>query len=202
MFGYGDGDVAERLYGRGFPEPRFYFHARTAVPMRAGDLLEGEDSDNEDDNDEWENTVKRDMYTSKHLTKEERIVMVSWKRYERRHGNAYFADYIMPDRCEAFVRECAPELRESGTGARHALVVHLLMLWEFALIDGGCMDRCLRIYDGEEVAPIDRSDASGGSDSGDEDGEEGGRHHHHAQPDHVATTAAELLRKGALGILD
>lgn len=56
LYGFGDGvgDLADTLYGRSFPEPRYYFHARTAVPMLAGDLDEGRDSDDEDIDEEWE----------------------------------------------------------------------------------------------------------------------------------------------------
>eukprot|EP00983_Pelagomonas_calceolata_P055069 1143962-Pelagomonas_calceolata.AAC.1 len=67
-------------------------------------------------------------------------------------------------RCEEFVRDCWAELHalksgDSSTGGhgvsapagapgRYALLMHLLCLFEHALVNGATVERCLRIYDG------------------------------------------------------
>ena len=57
------------------------------------------------------------------------------------------------------MRECRAELLALGDGSlpaeaqgqgapgRHALVMHLICLFEHALINGACVDRCLKAFD-------------------------------------------------------
>lgn len=59
------------------------------------------------------------------------------------------------------MRECRVELRalgqqassgggdQQGAAGRNALVLHLLCLYDHALVDGSTVDRCLVIYDGQ-----------------------------------------------------
>jgi hypothetical protein len=54
---------------------------------------------------------------------------------------------LFPCRCIQFVEHNLDALR-SEPHMRQCLAMHLLMLWDFALMDGASMDRCLQLYDG------------------------------------------------------
>ncbi|KAF5831426.1 hypothetical protein DUNSADRAFT_13134 [Dunaliella salina] len=163
MYGYGDGSVSKALYGPRFRSPRFYFHTHSTMPMTCEDLETALDSDDESDEEQWEVRAQRDMVSAKAMTEAERQFMICWNRFGNRRK--LFSDYILPQRCEEFVREYWAELHglqsnsnsgtvshgesaPAGAPGRYALLMHLLCLFEHALVNGATVERCLRIYDG------------------------------------------------------
>lgn len=49
------------------------------------------------------------------------------------------------------MRACREELRALGSGGagRYALLMHLMTLYDYALISGTTVKRCLEIFDGD-----------------------------------------------------
>eukprot|EP00798_Chlamydomonas_sp_ICE-L_P013445 gene13445-19303_t len=123
-----------------------HFHAKTSMRMTTKEAAEAQDSDDDTDTEELQKKIKRDLHDNSNLNVAERKFMRLWNQFQRK--GAAFADFITPARCLQFV-EVNLEALSSEPEMRRCLVMHLLMLWDFALMDGAYMNRCLALVDGQ-----------------------------------------------------
>lgn len=64
-----------------------------------------------------------------------------------RHLNCtvVLADAHLADACELFARRFAPDLL--GQNLRHNFLLHLITLWDFSLLSGDDVARCMAVLD-------------------------------------------------------
>ncbi|KAL6759194.1 hypothetical protein V8C86DRAFT_2580943, partial [Haematococcus lacustris] len=140
-----------RSAGRSDVTNRTFFHARTGAAMTADELLPGHvDSDDGEDTFTCEIAMRRDLQElSGPVTPFQRELMLSWNSFQR--SRPCYADGHVPLFCREWLRVSAAGLRAGAAGQltamRAALLEHLLVLYDFGLLDSGALEACLQTFD-------------------------------------------------------
>lgn len=130
--------VDTAVYGRPF------FHSQTAQAMPLEDLLSDHDSEDDDDQYLADLEDKRLLEEFLDVSQEEKSLMHLWNSFVRKQR--VIADGHMPWACTTFARMYADKLGQS-TALRRSFHCFLMKCWNFNLIEGSVVDKCLQLVD-------------------------------------------------------
>eukprot|EP01138_Halocafeteria_seosinensis_P007363 gb/GECG01007527.1/.p1 GENE.gb/GECG01007527.1/~~gb/GECG01007527.1/.p1 ORF type:complete len:1206 (+),score=172.29 gb/GECG01007527.1/:1-3618(+) len=157
--------------------PRQYFHSQTGQPIQPHE----EDIDSDDDvKDAWvleRSSAVIDSFED--ASSAEKKFMKLWNSHVFELG--VYADRVVPRVCLLFARRFTSEI--SRQNLRFQFLLHMLTLWDFAILDTRTLHYCLRIVDSyneshgkpsqlakrrpsQLVLPLDDTSATGGRGGG------------------------------------
>jgi hypothetical protein len=124
---------------------RRYYHSKTCQPMEYPMLQEDSDDDVDE---EWilEQSEKL-LDEFEDVSLEEKHFMKIWNRYI--FYNKIFADYQVAERCINFATKHGLELLQKKL--RENFLLHLLNMWDFALIQSDTIEKCMIIVDRSDI---------------------------------------------------
>jgi len=102
------------------------------------------DSDDSDDSQEWTSALaNRQLDDFEDVDYEEKVLMMMWNAHVR--GHPIYADSQLANACLRFCQDRGDDILKHKL--RRQLVVHLLNLWDAALVDSECIANCMQIVD-------------------------------------------------------
>eukprot|EP00803_Ostreobium_quekettii_P009432 evm.model.scf_60.13 EVM.evm.TU.scf_60.13 scf_60:110956-113091(+) len=125
-----------------------FYQCRTAMPMPLETLLEGPETEDEEDHEMQRLQVYRDIHQPRDMSPDERAFFKMWNIFVL--GQPIRSDAYTPYACIEFAQQHADTL-SSSPELRTYLSLFLLNLYEYDLVTADVMDRCLAIASGCKV---------------------------------------------------
>jgi hypothetical protein len=116
---------------------RRYYHSKTSQPM--SNPIMQPDSDDEVDEDWILEQNERLLDEFEDVSIEEKQIMKMWNQYI--FYNKVYADRLLPQTCLDFTKRHAQMINEAGL--RGNFLLHLLTLWDYALITSDTIAECM-----------------------------------------------------------
>jgi len=133
---------------------RRYYHSKTSQPMEHP--LIQEDSDDDVDEEWILEQGEKLLDEFEDVSIEEKQFMKMWNRFI--FYNKIFADYQVASRCVDFANAHGLELLQKNL--RENFMLHLINMWDFALITSDTIAKCMVIVDQSDLLPEDSDGTS------------------------------------------